>query len=88
MDCGMVSTLGSGLLGGFDWKKATRVQRAKLVVVLILVKTLSGAEFWISWMRSLTSMDAFSTEEVAGIVKVVGRNLAVLPKHVPLVART
>ena len=51
-------------------------------------KALAGVEFLISWMRSSTSMEALSADEVAGIEKVDGRNLTVLPKRVPLVART
>ena len=63
-------------------------------VVGLRMATLGGgsfggfAGFWISWMRSLTSNEALSTEEVASMGKAEGRNWTVLPKRVPLVAGT
>ena len=82
MVCETFSNLGSGPLGGLDWKKLSRVQRAELVEVPISVKALAGAGYWISWMRSLTSIETLSADEVAGMVKVVGRNWTVFPKRV------
>ena len=83
-----VATLGGESLGGLVWKKVSRVQIAVVPEVSILWKALTGAGFWISWMRSSTSKEALSAEEVTGMGNVEGRNWTVFRKPVPLVAGT
>ena len=83
-----VATLGGGSLGGLVRKNVSRVRIAVVPEVPTLWKALAGVGFWIPWMRSSTSKEALSAEEVAGIGKAEGRNWTVLPKRVPLVAGT
>ena len=82
------ATLGGGYLGNLVLKKVSRVQISVVPEVPTLGKAPTGAGFLISWMRALTSNEALSTEEVAGIGKVEGRNWTVFPKRVPLVVGT
>ena len=83
-----MATLGGGLLGCLVWKKVSRVQIAVVPEMPTSWKALAGAGFLISWMRSLTSKEALSAEEVTGMGNVEGRNWTVLPKRLPLVAGT
>ena len=83
-----VATLGGESLGGLVRNKVSRVQIAGVPEVPTLWKALAGAGFWILWMRFLTSNEALSAEEVAGMGKVEGRNCTVFPKRVPLVGGT
>ena len=77
-----VATLGGGSLGSLVRKKAVVPE------VPMSWKALAGAGFLISWMRSSTSREALSAEEVADMGKVDGINWTVFPKRVPLVAGT
>ena len=85
---GLRATLGGGSVGGLVQKKVSRVRIAVVPDVPISWKALAGTGFLISWIRSLTSNEAWSAEEVAGIVNGDGRNWTVFPKRVPLVAGT
>ena len=83
-----MATLGGGLLGGLVGKKVSRVRRAEVLEKPTSSKALAGAGCLISWMRSLTSIEALLVDEVAGMGKVEGRIWTVLPKRVPLVVGT
>ena len=83
-----VATLGGGSMGGLVRKKVSGVRIAVIPDVPTSWKALAGAGFLISLMRSLTSKEALSAEEVAGMGKVDGRNWTVFPKRVPLVVGT
>ena len=83
-----MATLRGGLLGGLVLKKVSRVRMAVVPEVLTLWKALAKAGFLISLMRSLTSYEALSADEVAGMGKLEGRNWTVLLKRVSLVTGT
>ena len=70
------------------WKKVSRERIAVVPEVPTSWKALAGVRFLISWMRSSTSKETLSTEEVAGMGKVDRRNWTDFPKRVPLVAGT
>ena len=60
---------------GLVLKKLSRVQSAELVLGPISVNALVGtAGCWDSRIKSSTRALALSVEEVAGMVKTVGRN--------------
>ena len=75
-------------MGGLVRKKVSMVRIAVVPEVPTLWKALAGAGFLILRMRSSTSKEALSAEEVVGMGKVDGRNWTVFPKRVPLVAGT
>ena len=85
---GLRVTLGGGSVGGLAEKKVSRVRMAVVLEVPISWKALAGVGCLISWMRSSTSKEALSAEEVAGMGKVDGINWTVFPKRVPLVVGT
>ena len=75
-------------MGGLVQKKVSRVRMVVVPDALTSWKALAGAGCLISWIRSSTSKEALSAEEVASMGKVDGRNWTVFPKRVPLVAGT
>ena len=85
---GLRATLGGGSVGGLVEKKVSRVRMAVVPEVPTSWKALAGAGFLISWMRSSTSKEALSAEEVAGMGKIDGINWTVFPKRVLLVVGT
>ena len=71
----IATLLGGGSLEGLVRKKVSRVQIAVVPEVPASWKAPAGAGFLISWMRSSTSNEALTAEEVVGMGNVEGRNL-------------